>query len=123
MRLLRWLALLLAAGGGEAATIVLVDSPNTNNFEAARITKETAFATGWTQTGSYTNVSVSALLYAQSNSGLGSAYLMHSIGSATTPADQIAFTPFSVLPSGNPLLASFIQMFSGLTLGPGTYYL
>ena len=76
----------------------------------------------WTQSDAYTNVSVEATL--RSNIGgapaLGTAYLTNLIGSLATPANNVA-TPFSIS-IGNGSFAP-ISLFSGLTLGPGKYYL
>jgi hypothetical protein len=78
--------------------------------------------TSWTQTGAFTDVSVSADLdgnfpYDQAFSG--EAYLTTMIGAGTTVADQIAAAPFSVAAGASgPVL-----LFSGLNLGPDTYYL
>jgi hypothetical protein len=72
-------------------------------------------AISWTQTSTYTNVSISAGL---AGSGSGDAFLMTSIGLGTTTASQIATSPI-VFP-GSPTV---VGIFSGLTLSPGTYYL
>jgi hypothetical protein len=77
----------------------------------------------WTQAGTYTDVSISAWLASGfPEVGLpasGTVYLTTQIGAGTTLADQIAQTPVST--SGNTLTET--SLFSGLTLGPGTYYL
>jgi hypothetical protein len=72
-------------------------------------------AISWTQTSSFTGVSVSATLR---GTGLGNAYLMTAIGPGTTSASQVATAPI-VFPDSPTDLA----LFSDLSLDPGTYYL
>lgn len=77
----------------------------------------------WTETGSYTNVAISAFLSTTSsngNDGTGTVYLTNMIGPGTTSANQIAETTVSGL-GRQPNTAT--DLFSGLSLGPGTYYL
>ncbi len=76
----------------------------------------------WTQTGSYTDVTISAFLSAASfnGGGTGTIYLTNQIGPGTTVANQIADTTVSGLAFGP---ATATALFSGLDLGPGTYYL
>jgi hypothetical protein len=75
----------------------------------------------WTQTGSYTDVTISAFLSAASaGGGTGTIYLTDQIGPGTTVANQIAETTVSGLSFGQ---ATATTLFSGLDLGPGTYYL
>jgi hypothetical protein len=75
----------------------------------------------WTQTGSYSGVTISATLAGGVVfPGTGIAYLMNQIGPGTTAANQLA-SPFAV--TAPTASNSSITLFSGLTLGPGTYYL
>jgi hypothetical protein len=75
----------------------------------------------WTQTGSYTDVTISAFLSSLGGSdGTGTIYLTDQIGPGTTVANQIAETTVSGLAFGP---ATATTVFSGLDLGPGTYYL
>lgn len=78
----------------------------------------------WTQTGSFSNVSVSAEIdpgLNQSSAFTGIAYLMTQVGPGTTVSNEIANAPFSV--TGTEFNPTLVTLFSGLTLGPGTYYL
>jgi hypothetical protein len=81
------------------------------------------WAVSWTQTSTYTDVTIDAFI---GGNGLvapaeATAYLMSQIGPGTTSADEVTTPPFSIdLPYGPD---SFVQLFSNLTLGPGTYYL
>jgi hypothetical protein len=75
----------------------------------------------WTQTGSYKDVTISAFLSSLGGSnGTGTVYLTDQIGPGTTVANQIAETTVSGLAS-EPATAT--TLFTGLDLGPGTYYL
>jgi len=75
----------------------------------------------WTQTGSYKDVTISAFLSSLGGSnGTGTVYLTDQIGPGTTVANQIAETTVSGLAT-EPATAT--TLFSGLNLGPGTYYL
>lgn len=75
----------------------------------------------WSQTDLYSNVSVKAELDGNGTAINGTAYLMTQVGPGTTTANQIASADFAVtaLPFGPDLTT----LFTGLTLGPGTYYL
>ena len=70
----------------------------------------------WTQSDSFSNVSIFATLTAGPTAG--TAYLTNQIGAGTTAANEIASTSFTF-----PSSATEIQLFSGLTLTSGTYYL
>ena len=76
----------------------------------------------WTAPGSYTDVAISAFLSSASanNNGTGTVYLTNRIGPGTTTANQIAVTTLSGI-AFEPSTAT--NLFSGLSLGPGTYYL
>jgi hypothetical protein len=116
------LALVLAACA-HATVIVSVSSTSQQLAVSAQIVPQVAYATGWTQTGTYQNVSVAALLDTLQDPASGTAFLVDSIGAGTTVANQIAVAPFSVPAFVSPFSSSFTTLFSGLTLGPGTYYL
>src|SRR5438874_8505894 len=78
-----------------------------------------AYASSWTQTGRYTNVTITARLTSFGRTDqTGRAYLTTALGPGTTVSSQIAFTSFTF-----PLTLSEVTLFSGLTLEPGTYYL
>ncbi len=82
-----------------------------------------AYVVGWSQTKTYSNVSISAkLFYAGafkgSTSGNFKAYLSTSIG----PGAVALATQAGAIPTSATAPATY-TVFSGLTLGPGTYYL
>jgi hypothetical protein len=79
----------------------------------------------WTQNGTFTGVTVQADLGeipGDVGSATGVAYLTNQVGTGTTSSNQVAGTsPFSI--SITNTTAALTTLFSGLTLGPGTYYL
>ena len=100
---------LLIAASASATTVYQVTGPSGANWSAS--TTQILYGS-WTQSGSYSNVSISAFV-----SNGSSAYLTNLIGGTATAGNVIASTTFSV---GG---ATLTQLFSGLSLGPGTYYL
>jgi len=118
---MRYLLLtLLTAGSAFGATTVVSDLFNGGSSGAAN----GLFVASWNQTGSWTNVAIGANL--ATNNGLststGTAYLMNQIGPGTTAANEVT-SPFSIVVTGNPGINVMTPLFSGLSLGPGTYYL
>ena len=75
-------------------------------------------ASTWTQTGSYSNVTIGADLAR----GTGVAYLLTQLGPGTTVANEVV-APFAVSDPGNPSINTLTTLFSGISLGPGTYFL
>ena len=71
------------------------------------------FAASWTQAGTFNGVSITAGVFGVPNAGVtATAWLTTAIGPGATIADQIATAPITSS-----------TIFSGLTLGPQTYYL
>ena len=112
-------ALLLCVAAASGATILDVTGPSPFGFA-----NQGAFATGWHQTGTYTNVTITMPLEDNTNGGPissveGVAYLVNQVGPGTTSANEVT-SPFSIF----GLTASFTTrtLFSGLTLGPGDYF-
>ncbi len=77
----------------------------------------------WTETQSYTNVSISVFLasFAPSVPFQINAFLTTDTGASATPP-PLAMTSFSGVTASFNNPQNFL-LFSGLTLGPGTYYL
>lgn len=104
-----------------AATIVSVDSPDRDFPTGLPADIHEALSVSWTQTYGYTNVNISAAI----TQGVASyinpvyAYLTNSVGPGTTEGNEIATTLVYPSTRADPT----VQLFSGLTLGPGTYYL
>jgi hypothetical protein len=102
----------LLAGSVSGTTLYQVTGPEGSAWAAN--TTQVLYAS-WTQSASFTNVGVSALL---GGSGTASAYLTNQIGAGTTAGNVIASTTLSY-----PGSSTLTSLFSGLSLGAGTYYL
>jgi hypothetical protein len=114
---------LLSAGFASAGTIVSVTGTTGTGYFLGGSGSDQVLASSWTQAGSYTNVSISAELGDGSNDGNSggdaiSVYLTNQIGPGTTVANQIAST--SISPAS---VDETDTLFTGLSLGAGTYYL
>jgi hypothetical protein len=86
--------------------------------------EELFHSVSWTFSGSFTNVEVAVSLTNGDNEGghQGTAYLMTQIGPGTTAAHELATTPFTFAPVAGFDQLSYVSLFSGLSLGPGSYY-
>ncbi len=82
------------------------------------------FAVSWTQSAAYTDVTIGANVLAPgiTTTSTGTAYLVDQIGPGTTIADELA-PPAPISVNGDPGINTMTTLFTGLTLGPGTYYL
>jgi hypothetical protein len=87
-------------------------------------------STSWSESNSYTDVSITALVNSPSIGGPPSAtaYLTTRIGPGTTVMDEVARAAFAVpleLPVCSPTgsCGANVTLFSGLSLGPGDYFL
>ena len=115
----------LSAGMANAATIVSVSGGTggillLNGASGPSGTAWAFFASSWSQTTAYSNVSISATLAAAYGTSTGDkAYLMTQVGPGTTSSEEVASTTFN-LPSTS---SSPITLFTGLDLGPNTYFL
>jgi hypothetical protein len=79
------------------------------------------FAVSWTQTGTFNNVSIEAQLESsQAGASTGTAYLSNKLGTGAGSGNLL--DTFAVSTNNNSP-GVLIPLFSGLTLGPGTYYL
>ena len=98
-----------------ATTILSVSGPQGSTLTLGGTHQ--ALVASWSSANTYSGVSIAF----QSNFGpfAGTAYLMTQIGPGTTSSQQVAIASYSAT-SASPSLTS---LFSGLTLGPGTYYL
>jgi hypothetical protein len=112
-------AVLMFASGAFAGTIVSVTGTAAANFTLGGSDQDEVLEASWTTLGSYFNVSIAADLGANDSlSPSISAYLTTGIGPTETDADEIAGITF------DPATDNEIDnLFSGLTLGPGTYNL
>ena len=119
MRSLLVLPILLSAGLHASTTYLSQSGPNAGNFS---VEPSQSLIIWWTQTITLTNVTISADIAVSGGLQTGTAYLTNAIGSGTTSAaNQIAVNTGAFFPVGStPSLAA---LFSGVTLGPGTYFL
>jgi len=96
------------------------------NVGATDVRWDGIFTVGWQQSTAQANVTISIpLTYINVLSVPPSqvpAFLVTSIGSGSTPADQVASTVVSVTPQLNSDLTNYV-VFSGLDLSAGSYYL
>lgn len=118
------LAILICALFGTAAfptTIVSVGNPDQNFQPGLLLNEQEALSVSWTQTSSYSSVSIFAPLGqgGANDANPVYAYLTDRVGIGTTQANEIAKSLVYFTPATDPT----VQIFSGLTLGPGTYYL
>jgi len=112
--------LLLAPVAAHAATIYDVSGPSPFGFA-----NQTVLVEGWTQNALYNGVTITAPLEDNSSGGPiggveGTVYLTNRIGPGTTVANLVA-PPVTV--SGLTNTFTVRTLFTGLTLGPGSYYL
>jgi hypothetical protein len=76
-------------------------------------------AVSWTQTSTFTDVIIQALIFSNNpNFDEGTAWLTQSIGPGTSPGSELAQTAVTF-----PVFGAPTTLFSGVTLGPGTWYL
>jgi hypothetical protein len=77
---------------------------------------------GWTQTQTYTDVSIQVALYSWTPGAIftGTAYLTNAIGPGANSSVSDSATYSGETESTTP---EIITLFSGLTLGPGSYFL
>jgi hypothetical protein len=103
-----------------AATIISGTGPSdTSNFIGCvpffgPTCQPTALAASWSSTQSYQNLNIG---FYSSGGGPIHAYLTNHIGTSTTVGNVLQ----SANPSSTP--AGLMTLFTGLSLGPGTYYL
>jgi len=106
-----FISLLLIVPVASAATIVSEGSSSQGVFSGI-------FAWGWNQSGSWSNVAVSAELASNTTGSTVTAFLTTQIGPGTTVANQIATQVVGV----NSGVGNY-GLFSGLSLGSGSYFI
>lgn len=108
----------LPAGAYPLTNVIISQTASSNLY-----TSYAPVYAGWTQTSTYSGIAITANLASNgTGTATGRGYLVSS-QPPTTVASQVgsAGTPFSI-PSTTTTFAP-ITLFTGLTLGPGTYYL
>jgi hypothetical protein len=108
------------AGAVSGGTIISVSAPQ--GTVGTEFDSGSALYVGWAQSNGYTNVSIAAYLSSADAAPVGyTAYLTNSVGSgATAIANEIASGTFTMAAGVPP---TYETLFSGLTLGPGEFYL
>ncbi len=101
-----------------AVTIASQGNPTPFDNAGLAVTSIEGDEVSWTSLNRYENVSISALLFGPSVLVTGTAYLNTQIGLGASTSTQIASSNFNFVQGD-----ANIQLFSGLTLEPGTYYL
>ncbi|MBL8222167.1 MAG: PEP-CTERM sorting domain-containing protein [Bryobacterales bacterium] len=116
--MLRTIALFLASAAlALPGTVISVTGSNPGGINLGGIG-----AVSWTQSGAFSGVSISAVMTNSFGTGQSiafHAYLTDAIGPGATVADEIDSTAFSIAPGFNQT----VNLFNGLSLGPGTYFL
>jgi hypothetical protein len=113
-RTLMFISAVFAALPAGATTIVIRSGTYSGSYD------DTVSYTSWTQTGTFSGVTIQAELFGTSSgTATGNAYLMTQVGSGTTSSQQIGATSSISVSNTSP---SLVTMFSNLTLGPGAYY-
>jgi hypothetical protein len=112
-------AILTTAASVQADPIVTpVGTANNNSFIRSGQYNLVRFTLG----ASYTNVAIAASLISSLQGQTGTAFLMNQVGPGTTVANQLAVSPFNFVFNTNLQTVSYVSLFSGLSLVPGTYY-
>jgi len=117
--LLSALILLLPLGNAIADVVASQSGTDTNSWT---LSSDQVLAASWTSaTQAYSNVTVDVTLYGISTDGSTvDAFLTDNIGSSATSADVLASNTFAYSSGSQD---ETFTVFSGLTLGTGTYYL
>ena len=116
-----WPQLIMAA---DPIIITVTSPPGLSTL----IDEASIVSTSWSQSKPYTGVSIAILVDSAivGQTPMAHAYLTTQIGPGTTTIDEIAHTRFTVpanLPVCSPAsCGAMVTLFSGLTLGPGNYF-
>lgn len=111
-------AVVASAAPSQAAAILAVDEgPGTGPAIGSQ--QNQYVGVSWTQSGTWTDVTVSAPLWTTSVAHtLGWAWITQHVGPGVQPGDELDSNDIT-FPQGQ---AAWTTLFSGLTLGPGTWY-
>ena len=113
------IALLVVAFAGRASADIIVSQDGTPGPSVGGVNGGGGIAVSWTQTSAYTGVAIVADVFGLAAPASDTFYLTRSLGPGTTVADEIARVTLTI----NNLAPAPLLVFSGLTLGPGTYHL
>jgi len=120
-----WLSLsaaFVAVPAFPSSPITVVSVPR-GALGAPGITPDQFAMVTWTSTVAFSNVTISAFVFSfDANHTAATAWLTTQTGAGSTPATLVAETSIT-LPAGQAGKTPELQIFSGLTLPPGQYYL
>jgi len=112
--------LLVGAFAAGARADIIVSQDGTPGPSVGGVNGGLGLSVSWTQTSAYTNVSIVADVFGLGAPASDTFYLTKRLGPGTTmAADEIAHATLTI----NNLEPAPVLVFSGLTLGPGTYHL
>ena len=108
-----------SASGARAATIL------SQTGDASAVLVNDPIVLSWIQPSLYTGVSIMAAVSSNNfgPGGAGTVWLTTKVGPGTTAVDVVASTELTGVPYAVLGPAVLTELFSGLTLGPDTYYL
>lgn len=113
-----WMVFAISTAVADTNTVVSLTGP-TNGLFGGAIYRQVAIAVTWTQSSTYSNVAVTALLAGFQTNKMGTAFLTTRLGKGTHRSKHEVARAEYVFPE-NP---SFVLLFEGLTLPPGQYFL
>ncbi|MDX2038081.1 MAG: hypothetical protein SFX72_15640 [Isosphaeraceae bacterium] len=114
---------LLMAVSASAGVVVETTSNIGAGFRIGGSIRQVELMT-WTQSTTYTDVAISALVGSLSGSNeLFEAYLTTAVGPGATAADVVASTVKTAPAKASVFDFTSVSLFTGLSLAPGTYYL
>ncbi len=119
MRTVFLTSLLVTAIAASSSASIIVSEFTPSQTDCCRVV--TGYSS-WSQSVTYNNVSISAYLFNVGPGGpaTGTAYLTNQIGPGTTAANEVT-GPFNITIASTS--STLTPLFSGLTLGPGNYFL
>lgn len=111
----------LMAGQAQADVLIDIAPPSSN---ASNVALTQANAIGFSLAAGYTDVMIEASLVSDTAGNSGTAWLTTAVGAGTTAGDVVATTTFDFAQVANVSGdVSFVELFSGLTLSAGSYFL
>ena len=111
------LVILMMPSSALATTVYSISGITQDGFEVGG-SVDVILAESWSETTSFSGVDITAILGDYLGSGTITAYLTTQIGAGATSAEQVAKANITPATSDET-----DTLFTGLSLGPGTYYL
>ncbi len=117
------LAVALTAAATPAAAATIVEPSRATALGRSSVYAQQYSVVSWTQADAWSNVAISASLVSSVQGIAGQAYLMTQVGSGTTLAHQLAVADFTFAWVPDYSTLSYVDLFAGLSLGAGSYYI